>query len=140
MVKKINWQEIIIIVPPIVFLVFITMYHLSYYGYLGFPKSVWKSVYAIANNGLFLSLCITIIILIQAIKNNSLGNYQRIKNMFWIVFVPYFTLKIIYDVTCYLNIYITSKDVWEDIWSIALVLLIFVCLSIYFIMPKIFKK
>ena len=140
MVKKIDWKEVIIIAPPIIFLIFITMYHLSYYEYMGFPQQTWKSVYAIANNGLFLSLCITIVVLIKAIKNNTLKNYQRIENMFIIVFIPYFTLKIFYSITCYLDIYICSKEAWESIWSAILVSQIFLCLFIYFILPKIFKR
>jgi hypothetical protein len=114
MAKKINWLEIIAVVPCALFLIMISLYHVSFYGHMGFPRETWKNVWAISENGLLLSLCTTIIIF----------SYGPVRRFFTIVLVPYFSLKILYHISCYFNIYLWSPAKWENVWSYALVFLL----------------
>jgi|WetSurMetagenome_2_1015567.scaffolds.fasta_scaffold00157_37 hypothetical protein len=111
--KKINWLEIIIIVPTLLFLISISLYHISYYGYLGLPKESWGRVWSISENGLLLSLCASVLIL----------SYGIIRKFFAVIFCPYFAMKIVYHLTYYFNIKIHDDELWDKIWSYGLVFL-----------------
>jgi hypothetical protein len=141
--KKVNWLAIIALVPCLIFLISISMYHLSYYGYLGLPREAWRHVWAISENGLLLSLFVTIILLLRLIlKLKLLTNPETIRtiimmrNFFIIVILPYFVLKILYHISFYFNVYFWSLEKWEKVWSVGLVVWLPISLLVWLISIK----
>jgi hypothetical protein len=111
---KVDWFEIGVISLCLLFVTAISLYHISYNGYLGISENGWSTIWAVAENGFSLFLCVLVANAIQ-------GTIRKLFN--WI-FVPYFALKLIYHVSCYSGIYLLSKEIWEFIWSFVLVFMI----------------
>jgi hypothetical protein len=114
--KKLNMIELISYVISLLFALAISLYHVSYDGYLGLSESTWGSVWALSENGFSLTLCVIVF----------LFTFGILRSLFKYVFIPYFTLKLIYHISCYSGIYICSPDTWIYIWSSVCVLL-FIC-------------
>ncbi len=114
-------RDLIEIVPValcLLFAVVISLYHVSFDGYLELSEQTWGTVWAIAENGFSLLLCGIVII-------NTSG---LVSKLFQWVFIPYFVLKLIYHISCYSGIYLFSVDTWEVVWSSVLVILFIVSL------------
>lgn len=116
--KKTDLIEIIPVAVCLLFAIAISLYHVSYEGYLGLPLKFWRATWAISENGFALVLCFIISL-------NTIGVMQMI---FRWVFMPYFILKLIYHLSCYSGVYLFSVDTWENIWSVILVMLFIVSL------------
>jgi hypothetical protein len=116
--KRVNLIEIVPVALCLLFAVAISLYHVSFDGYMGFSEKSWGTVWAIAENGFSLLLCGIVII-------NTSGLLSQI---FKWVFVPYFVLKLIYHISCYSGIYLFSVDTWRDVWSVVLVIFFIVSL------------
>jgi hypothetical protein len=125
-VKRINWFEFGFISICMLFIVAISLYHISYDGYLKLPESTWNTIWAIAENGFSLTLCALIVILTAGI----------LRLTFKWVFIPYFILKLIYHISCYAKVYLLSETTWEYIWSIVLVLIIIASLTYCLILTR----
>jgi len=106
--------EAISVVLCLLFAIAISLYHVSYNGYLGLSDKVWGSVWAISENGLALVMSFIVIMF----------SHGTIRLLFTWLFLPYFTLKLIYHFSCLSGIYLFSPQTWEYIWGIILVLLI----------------
>jgi hypothetical protein len=123
-VRKIKNIELIAIVSCLIFAVAISLYHLSYGGYLGLSLNAWYLIWALAENGFSLSLC-------AIIGSLTTGLLQFI---FRWLFVPYFAIKLLYHISVYGQVYIISGSAWNWLWSFELVILILVglfCCVIY---------
>ncbi len=116
--KRVNLIEIVPVALCLLFAVAISLYHVSFEGYLGLSERTWGTVWAIAENGFSLLLCGIVII----------NTYGVMKIVFKWVFVPYFVLKLIYHISCYSGIYLFSVDTWEVIWGYVLAILFVVSL------------
>lgn len=114
MFKKIDWFEFTVISICLLFATAISLYHISFDGYLGLTEAQWSTVWAVAENGFSLFLC-------YLVAQSTAG---IIKVLFNWLFIPYFALKLVYHVSCYSGIYLLSKDIWEIIWSFILALMI----------------
>jgi hypothetical protein len=112
----------------LLFAIVISFYHLSYDGYLGLNDSQWGSIWAIAENGFSLTICILISLLSKGI----------LKSIFKYLFIPYFIIKLVYHFSCYSGIYLFSKNYWEWIWSIICIVCFIV--SILIIKNHVAKK
>ena len=111
--KKIDMIEIITVVTCLLFAIAISLYHISYPGYLGLSEKAWSIVWVFAENGLSLAMSVII----------AISFFGIIKKMFTWLFIPYFSLKLIYHFTVYSGVYMISPKAWENIWSAVLVLL-----------------
>lgn len=112
--SKIDWIELLFIVTCLLFTLAISLYHISYNGFLSLSESEWGTVWAISENGL--SIMMSIIIAIYS--------YGSIKKLFKYLFIPYFSLKLIYHASCYSGWYLMSLSAWESVWSIAMLVMI----------------
>jgi|WetSurMetagenome_2_1015567.scaffolds.fasta_scaffold00103_63 hypothetical protein len=115
MLKKIDWIEFTGVVICLLFAIVISLYHISFEGYLGLTNRQWGGVWAIAENGFALTLIVLGIMYFQ-------GYLRKI----CYVFVPYFILKLIYHFSCYSGIHLLAQKSWERLWSIACVILFIV--------------
>jgi hypothetical protein len=116
--KKTDLIEIVPVAVCLLFAIAISLYHVSFEGYLGLSLKFWRSVWAISENGFSLALCVLVLIYSSGILNKLIK----------FVFIPYFALKLIYHLSCYSGIYLFSVDTWESIWSYVLVILFIVSL------------
>ena len=106
-VKKVDILEFFAIILCLLFVVVISLYHLSYNGYKGLSSDQWNVVWAIAEN--FLSLVMSILL--------SIFGSKTIRLMFFSLFIPYFIIKLIYQFSVFSQVYIVSRELWEYIWS-----------------------
>jgi hypothetical protein len=116
--------ELIAIAGCLLFAVAISLYHLSYPGFLGLSCKAWNLVWAIAENGFSLLLCT----ITAWLTTGSM------RFMFTWIAAAYFPIKILYHISCYSGVYLFSKEGWECIWSIEVVLLLLIgliCCAIY---------
>lgn len=112
--------ETIAIIFSLLFIIAISLYHISYEGYLGLSQRFWESVWAISNNGILLTMSFLVV----------LYSWGVIRLLFTWVFIPYFLIKLIYQFSVYSEIYVFSPKTWEYIWSITLVFIIMTSLLI----------
>jgi len=105
--KKIDMIEKIIVAICSFFIIALTLYHISYDGYLGVSEKTWGLIWSVSENGLLLTLSFVICIAFSGI----------IRTFFTYIFIPYFIIKLIYQISCYSGIYIVSKKTWDNIWS-----------------------
>lgn len=126
MKKKVDLLEVLIIVGCLLFMVAISLYHLSFNGYLGLSATFWDMEWSVAENGLFLFLTWIISIL----------TFEVVRNVFRYILMPYFFLKLVYQFSCYSGIYLFSKQTWESIWSVILVCLILLGITYVIIMRR----
>lgn len=117
--KKIDVIEVCSIVTCLMFVIAISLYHVSYDGYLGLKERTWSVVWAVSENGFALALCVIV----------GFHSYGVVRRMFRYVLIPYFVLKLAYHVSCYSGLYLMSKKEWEGLWSYMLVALIILCLA-----------
>jgi len=120
--------ESIMVVLCIIFLIVISMFHLSDEGFMGLSYRTWKVIWAIAENGFALMMCGIV----------SLYSYGVLRTLFTWVFIPYFIIKLIYQFSCFSHIKIISAHSWENVWSLILVVLIIS--SLYYCAIKIKKQ
>ena len=112
--RKVNMIELIQVVSILLFVILISIYHISFDGYLGISEKNWAVVWAIAENGLLLTLSFIVV-------SRSIGIVRIICR--WIL-TPYFILKLIYHLSCFSGIYLFSIKTWMNFWSFVLVGLI----------------
>ena len=96
------------------FVTAMSLYHISYSGYLGLSDKAWNTVWAIAENGFCLTLCF--------LAGQLIGG--GLKLLFNWLFIPYFTLKLMYHVSCYSGWHLFEVETWGHIWSVVLVIMI----------------
>jgi len=106
--------ETIAVVICLLFAIAISLYHVSYEGFLGLSDNFWGSLWAISENGLSLTLSFLV----------GIYSYGILRNLFTWVFVPYFTVKLVYHFSCYSEVYFMGSDSWRFVWSLILVCLI----------------
>lgn len=97
-----------------------TVYHI-----LGTTSVKWNVFACLIDNLLVLSMSF----LLLNFKNLTL------KRLVKYVFIPYFLLKCIYQITCYFQVKILPAKVWDFIWTYILVACILIGLVIYRKMP-----
>jgi hypothetical protein len=114
--KKIEWTEIIMVSVCLLFAVIMSLYHISYGGYLGISERTWNVIWAIAQDSFSVALCLII----------SLLSVDMMRLVFRWVFIPYFLLKFIYDFSCFSGNYFLEKSTWVDIWSVVVVVIILI--------------
>jgi len=112
--------ETIAVIFSLLFMIAISLYHVSYEGFLGLSNLFWESLWAISNNGILLTMSFLVI----------LYSFGVIRLLFIWVFIPYFLLKLIYQFSVYSEIYIISPKAWESVWSGLLVFIIISTLAI----------
>ena len=112
--KKVNMIELIQTVILLLFLIVISIYHISYDNYLGISEKNWSVIWAVAENGLLLTLVIIVNSLITGV----------VKIVCKWVLIPYFILKLVYHISCYSGFYLVSPRFWEIVWTLALIELI----------------
>ena len=112
--------ETIAIVFSLLFMIAISLYHVSFDGFLGLSNLFWESVWAISNNGILLMMSFLVM----------LYSWGIIRLLMTWVFIPYFCVKLIYQFSVYSEIYLLSPGTWEIIWSFALVFIIISALFI----------
>lgn len=117
--RKIDLIEVYAVVACLLFAITISLYHVSFDGYLGLSERTWSVVWAVSENGFALILCHIVSIYLCGV----------VRKVFRYVLMPYFILKLIYHVSCYSGLYLMSKEAWEELWSYVLVVLIIVCLA-----------
>jgi hypothetical protein len=121
MAKRIEWIEFAILVICLLFIIVISLYHISYDGYLQILGKTWDVIWAVSNDGLMMTMSLII----------SLLSIGLVKKIFRWVFVPYFILKLVYDISCFSGVVFFEKAIWEDIWSyvlvISLTIFLFLC-------------
>jgi len=111
---KFEKLEMILILLCFIFAIIISLFHLSFAGFLGLSKERWNVVWAFSENGLGLVMSILL----------WFFSYGAIKKLFLYLFIPYFLVKLIYHFSCYANIYLWSKEKWDITWSFVCVICI----------------
>ena len=92
----------ITLIACLVFAIVISLYHLK-----GADSLKWLKIWEIAENGLLLTMSLYIAYLSEGFM----------KIFFRWVFPPYFIVKLVYHLSCYVGIYIMSPARWEQLWS-----------------------
>lgn len=89
----------------------LSLYHNSYEGFLGLTVVGWNIVWSIAVNFITLSLIVF-----------AMTKAERFERLFlgW-VFIPYFIVKFIYDISAYGQIHIFKQNLWNFAWDVLLV-------------------
>ena len=105
---KIDVLECSAVVLLLLFAIVIGQYHISYEGFKGLTEIEWNRVWAIAENSLTLILSILVSILAGSGVLRLMFNY---------IFIPYFIVKLIYHYSAFFQVYIISKEWWENLWS-----------------------
>lgn len=123
MVKRIDFIELISVALCLIFVLLLSLFHISSEGYLGLTEDQWEVIWAISENSLSLISCILI----------TIYTYGAIKKLFAFLFIPYFIVKLIYHISCFAKIYLFSKEVWQTIWSLICVLIIVIGLSYFMV-------
>jgi hypothetical protein len=116
--------ELIAIVTCLFFAVAMSLYHLSFNGYLGLSTKNWILVWAIAENGLPISLSVIV----------SLKTEKLVRFLFRWLMPIYFIIRFTYHLSCYYNVNWITKESRDQIWSFELVILILIglfCCAIY---------
>jgi hypothetical protein len=110
--KKGDWIENLILILPVIFLAIISVWHA--FGKIGVQP--WSAIYFLSNH-LF-------VIYLASIIYFTVGIIELQKIMKFLV-IPYFVLKIIYQILIWVGVYMGSEKLWEHIWSLILVFIIF---------------
>jgi preprotein translocase subunit SecE len=113
MARKFDLIEILTVSSCLLFTIAISLYHLSHEGYLGLTEKQWGVVWAISEEGLTLTLCTVIFLFATGFIKWFFGGL-----------LVYLGIKIIYHISCFSSIYLFSKEIWIDLWSIVLVFLL----------------
>ena len=133
MIRKRNRGELsavtinyILVILCMAFVIVISQYHISFEGYRNLTQEQWHGIWAISENTLALIMCVIIV----------LNTTEIIKHLFGWFFIPYFIVKLIYQFSCLLGIYIFDPSIWQTIWvkftdivSLGLIGLIIICFS-----------
>ncbi len=117
--KKTDLIEIISVTLCLIFAIAISLYHVSFNGYLGLSDKFWGSLWAISENGFALTLSLIISFYFSGVM----------RVIFRYVFVPYFVLKLVYHFSCYSGIYLMNEKSWSNLWGVVLVILFIVGLG-----------
>lgn len=105
---KADALEIPVVVLLLLFIIVISLYHISYDGFEGLTSAEWNIVWAIAEN----SLTLIMSFLIRVFAGSGI-----LRLMFSWIFIPYFIIKLFYHFTVFAEIHTLSKESWENIWS-----------------------
>ena len=108
MVKKFDWVEIIGISVSVITFVAMCFFHISWKEYLGIKEVIWDIIGSIATNVLFITMALIIWV----------SCYSPIMSKFFLFSCGYFLIKLVYHITCALDIRIWSKVIWENVWSV----------------------
>jgi len=119
-------QELIVTGLLLLFAMAISSYHVSYDGFLGLNDKFWGSLWAISENGFSLFLC-------WLLMRSTFGMISKVMKF---VFIPYFSVKLIYHFSCYSGAYLWSVQAWTWLWSAVLVLLFIVSIIILWLSIK----
>ena len=103
--KKVFW----IVLTSIILLIITTLYNVSRDGMFGLSAAQWNIAWAISENGMLLLFSI-----LQGMTKIGIIRY-----VFRWVFIPLFTVKLIYHISCFAGVYLLSPHTWEVIWSFA---------------------
>ena len=110
---RFDWIELLIIALPVLFICVISIWHA--FGVQGVQP--WKAIYFLSNH--------LLVIYLATIIYFTVGVPELQKLMKYLV-IPYFYLKIIYQLLIWFNVYIGSDKLWEWIWSIILIVSFFI--------------
>ncbi len=115
------------------FAVMISLYHMSVPGWLQINNAGWDTIWASSETGLSLFLCVLILILLKErqLDYKSRYNYRLTRRFFFIVVIPYYSIKFFYTLICYRGIYLFSSDHWKMIWGVICVLVLLASLIFY---------
>ena len=105
--RKTNMIELIQVASLLLFVIMISIYHISYDGYLGISESNWAVVWSVGENGLLLTLAV----IVSYIASGALKLICR-----WIL-IPYFVLKFVYHISCFSGKFLLPVKTWNEIWS-----------------------
>ncbi len=123
---KIDIVESVVIVICLIFIIAMSFYHISFNGYLGIGEKTWDVIWAFSENGLLLFMSYLISMLTAGV----------LRMFFQWIFIPYFSLKLIYHLSCYSGIYLFSPQVWGNIWSVVLVFIFLIFLILILIKKR----
>jgi hypothetical protein len=111
--KKIDWLELVIVILPILFIAIISFWHA--FGIKGVQP--WSAVYFLSNH-LF-------IIYLAAIIYFTTGSVE-LQNIMKYLVIPYFSVKIVYQLLIWIDVNIGSGELWEWIWGIIFVIVLLI--------------
>ncbi len=124
--KRVDLIEAISVVICLSFAIMISLYHISYDGYMGLTERAWGAVWAVAENGFAMFVCFIV----------SIYSWGIMQKIFRYVMIPYFVLKLIYHFSCYSGIYLLSAKKWEYLWSYLAVALLIITIGYCFYLIK----
>ena len=104
MKKMIDWIEVIISVIPIVFIGIISIWHA--FGKVGVQPL--KAIYFLSNHLFFIYFAITIILL---------SHYLLLRKIMAYIVIPYFTIKIVYQLAIYCRLSACDDKISELCWG-----------------------
>jgi hypothetical protein len=107
MVKRLKLFDVICVIIPLLFVVTISYYHISYDGYLGLSSKQWGIDWALSENCLLL---FTVVIIGYLSK-------KIVRWIYWGLLAPLFFIKLIYHLSCYSGLILLTPDIWEEFWS-----------------------
>ena len=93
---------LITLIVSLIFAIVISLYHLT-----GDDSKLWSALWALSENGLLLTLSLYAAYLSEGFM----------KVFFQWVLPPYFIIKLMYHLSCYVGIYLISPEAWSVLWS-----------------------
>ena len=109
MKRKIDWLEVTISFIPIIFIGIISIWHA--FGKVGIQP--WKAIYFLSNHLFFIYFAIVIILL---------SHYSLLRRIMAYIVIPYFTIKIIYQLAIYYGLSECDDKLLELCWSFVFIL------------------
>jgi len=93
---------LITLIASLIFAIVISLYHVA-----GTETKLWSALWALSENSLLLIMSLYIAYLSSGFM----------KVFFRWAFPPYFVIKLVYHVSCYIGIYLMSPEAWSVLWS-----------------------
>lgn len=93
---------LITLIACLVFAIVISIYHVA-----GTETKLWSALWALSENSLMLTMSLYIAYLSEGF----------LKVFFRWAFPPYFMIKLVYHISCYVGIYLMSPEKWAVLWS-----------------------
>lgn len=84
------------------FAIVISLYHVA-----GSETKLWSALWALSENSLLLTMSLYIAYLSEGF----------IKVFFRWAFPPYFVIKLVYHISCYVGFYLMPPEAWSVLWS-----------------------
>ena len=110
--------------------VMLSLYNNSFDGMMGISAIGWAVVWSVAINIQSLSFVVYIMT-----KENEL-----MKKLFAFAFIPYFTVKLFYDIAAYGQIHFFDPVIWVYSWDVIITEVLIVSLVYCFIMFRKWQK